>query len=281
MKLTYLTFSSILCFALSEASLVNSEAIDLRVIPVETTYPHSGSNTYYTLDVDADGIHDLSFYAHRIRYSNIQGGLYSYHLRLLVEDHTSVSCVNIPVGGPDEFEVAFSTFSESELIPTALDGEWFTWESGDLSFHGFEIAGGIPSNDSYLGVRIESSGAFRYGWVRLIFPSSYENYSETGLVKIKETAIETNASTEVMIGEGRIIPNEAYEANIQFIDNDQVEITAHGIAGMFCSLQVSTNLKDWDYIHHVAPSSDTVSRNLNKESSGRFYRWKISENGEN
>ena len=109
----------------------------------------------------------------------------------------------------------------------------------------FEIAGGIPSRDSYLGVRIENEGIFYYGWIRLIFPGSYEHFDETGYLKIKEFAVESSGATAITAGVGRSVAKSEYPVSITALSSHTITVEAREVAGMLCTFQSSIDLKEW------------------------------------
>ncbi|MGZ0708071.1 hypothetical protein ACWPKO_07005 [Coraliomargarita sp. W4R53] len=262
------------------ADVINSPEINQRIWALlDVTYP---------VDVDMDGTNDVYFYGDIDLLVQNSEQAAAIHLRIATASNVFVSCFNIPVGpGPDgnpSSIAAFTTFVESENIGADLNPpDWpyeplLTWESGDLPFHGFDIAGGIPSRDSYLGVKIEKETHEYYGWIRLIFPISYDYFDQTSYVKIKESSYQSTPSSPVIAGLGKTEKASSYSNHIEISGAGTFALEVNGVSNMQCMLQESLDLSDWDTISVEYSTQPNLTKSISTTGTSKFYRWQVTEN---
>lgn len=251
------------------AEVVLSGVLDYRV-----------TTTITSLDIDDDGIDDLEFYGDQEALANGQ-----YLLRVRTLGNIYVWCLNVPVDH-NQYVSVFTTTLKGSNINESMDGlndpqgdvTLYSWQSGTIKFHGFEIAGGIPGNDSYLPIRFIKNQQTYYGWVRLIFPSSYDHYNETGYVKIKESGYESQQAVPLDAGAGTTSMPLDFRSGCLKEDLDQLSIFVNNVRGLFCILQESSDLVSWRTILNKVAAQDLLTHKVLVESDNKFYRWKLSEN---
>lgn len=283
MKATTLT---IICLTLilstGKSALVNSLPLNYSVLALL----NGNERFYYPVDVDLDGTYDVFFYADISLLVQAQGQADPSHLRLVTANEVYVSCFNVPIGSEEQpaSVAAFTTFAESETIGSDLNPpDWshdplWTWESGDLPFHGFKIAGGIPSRDSYLGVKIIKESNEYFGWIRLIFPISYDYFDQTGYVKIKESSHETTPSTPLVAGFGRTEIPSRFLNSIKLTNTGNLELKINEVNDLVCMLQESSDLSNWDTVTVEYSTESKFTKVVSKDNPLKFYRWQVTEN---
>lgn len=266
--------------SIGHSDTFNSASLNYGVWALVNTH----GRVYTPVDVNMDGVYDVFFYGDLDSLVQNQSQAHSSQLYVVTANDVSVSCFNIPVGpGPDgepQFIAAFTTFTDTQSIGPNLGSSLLSWESGDLSFHGFDIAGGIPSRDSYLGVQIRKGTDVFYGWIRLIFPESYDYFDESGYVKIKESAYEASPSTPIITGVGKTELPDSFSNAIRTIGNNTIEIEISGIQNLACMLQESIDLENWDSISADYATQANLKKNISSSNTPKFYRWLVSENFE-
>ena len=183
---------------------------------------------------------------------------------------------NLPDSLPASIAV-FTTFAENENIGTNLNHPYLSWEMGDLPFHGFIIAGGIPSRDSYLGVKIVKESGEHFGWIRLIFPASYDHVDETSYIKVKETSYQTTPATPIVAGVGKTEMASSFSNSIKLVNTTDIEFEIKGVEGLICQLLESNDLSNWETVAVKYSAESDFSKVITKNNPSRFYRWKITE----
>jgi hypothetical protein len=241
-----------------------------------------GPNARTPVDVDLDGNTDLFIFADIDLLIRDNGVASPFHLMVATENGVYVSCFNVPIGpGPDGQPASvatFTTFAENENIDPHLYPPLWTWEAGELPFHGFEIAGGIPSRDSYLGVKIVKESGEYYGWIRLIFPVTYDYIDETSYLKVKETSYQTTPATPIVAGVGKTEMRSSFSNSIKLVSNADIELEIKGVEDLTCRLLESSDLSSWETVTVKYSTESDASEVIPRNSSPRFYRWQITEN---
>lgn len=269
-SLTAISLAAILNANAGQTEPVNSPPLNYPV------WALSGTNARTPVDVDMDGNNDVFIYADIDLLIQDQGVASPRHLMVATENGVFVSCFNLPIG-PGSI-ATFTTFAETEDIGPDLDAPLWTWETGELPFHGFEIAGGIPGRDSYLGVKLVKESGEYFGWIRLIFPVSYDYVDETSYVKIKETSYQTTPATPIIAGVGKTKMPSGFSDSIKLVNAADIELEINGVEDLTCQLLESTDLSTWETVTVKYSTESDLSKVVAKNSSSRFYRWRITEN---
>lgn len=251
------------------ANVANSPEIDQRVFAL--------TNTPYAVDVDMDGTDDVFFYADLAALLANSGEPDASHLSLTTAANVSVSAMSVPVG-PSGPYTAFTTLSDERLVGDNLSTYLLEWADGDIPFLGFEIGGGIPSQDCYLAVRLEKGFSVHYGWIRLIFPVNYDHYDETGYFKIKETSYVTLPSLPIFTGSGKTELDSTYSSTIATGPSSSLDIEVNDVTNRLCELLESTNLVDWDSVSVEYATQANHTTNVSTGATAKFYRWNVTEN---
>ncbi|NBB78702.1 MAG: hypothetical protein GVY36_04555 [Verrucomicrobia bacterium] len=277
MKITTLTALGLTAIlSTGEAATVNSLPLNYPV------WALLGPNARTPVDVDMDGNHDVFIYADIDLLVRDNGVASPYHLMVATANDVYVSCFNVPIGpGPDGEPASvatFTTFAENENFDPHLSPPLWTWETGELPFHGFEIGGGIPSRDSYLGVKIVKESGQYYGWIRLIFPVTYNYIDETGYLKVKETSYQTVAATPIVAGAGKTEMRSSFSNSIKLSGNADIELEIKEVKDLTCQLLESVDLLSWETVTVKYSTESDASVVIPRSSSPRFYRWQITEN---
>jgi hypothetical protein len=272
--LTALGLTAIL--STGETAPINSLPLNY---PVWALY---GPNARTPVDVDLDGNTDVFIFADIDLLVRDNGVASPSHLMVATANGVYVSCFNVPIGsGPDGQPASvatFTTFAENENIDPHLSPHFLTWEAGELPFHGFEIAGGIPSRDSYLGVKIVKESGEYYGWIRLIFPVTYDYIDETSYLKVKETSYQTAPSTPIVAGVGKTEIRSSFSNSIKLVSISDIELEIQEVEDLTCRLVESSDLSSWETVTVKYSTGSNVSAVIPRNSSPRFYRWQITEN---
>lgn len=256
------------------AEVIVSPELNQRVFPPDA-FSHADYSEY-PVDVDADTIPDLWIRAVKANQ------LSEFYIVVVTAPSVSATCFNIPIpgeGNEPNFIAAFTTHAAGQSIGANWDF-FHLWASGEFNFHGFEIAGGIPARDGYLGVRIQRMGLTRYGWVRLIFPQNYDHFEETGYLKIKETAYETTPFQAITAGVGRSEISIDATSKITPQNPATIRLYASGESGLAYALKESSNLTDWTIVYRKFSETGSVEVNRPIEATPTFYKWSLSENFE-
>lgn len=266
--ITLFYFGSVLV----HAAVQTSEIFDMRVWPEETGFP--AEPVKYPVDVDLDGLDDIFFYGD---VATAASSSYEF-LYLDTAEGVSVSCINIPVPGPSPIP-GFTTFAEGYTFGSELEGFQRVWASGTILFHGRNIAGGIPSTDGYMGIRIVKNSGVHYGWIRLIFPGNYDFFEKTGYVKIKQSGFQTVPDKTISAGEGKAEETTAYQARIVDQTNSEITVSVDQVSKMILTQQTTHSLDlAWEDLNHTRADGDSLTYSIPFEASREFHRWRISEN---
>jgi len=255
--------------SISQAEVFNSPELNKRVWALQ--------DVSYAVDVDMDGTDDIFFYGDLDALVRNAGQAYAYHLRLSTAQNTYVSTIGVP-SGPEELTYMFTTFQEGVSIDEDLTSPFYEWSSGDIPFLGFQIAGGIPSRDSFLAVKIIKESSVHYGWIRLIFPITYDYFDETGYVKIKESGYQTAPSSAIVAGLGKTEKTSSYSNNIEISGAGTFDIEVNSVSNMQCMLQESIDLLDWNTISVEYSTQPNLTKSISTTGTSKYYRWQVTEN---
>lgn len=198
----YVLLSALLyCAAAGHAQIVYKDLVP------DYYQDHTGNKSF---DLDADGTADIVF-------------------GFVILDPSSDVWFNVNVPAHAEVQVSSSNFISrlNAGVPVSSAG---TWKSGDnlpLAY----LTSGTPegswpgATDKYLAFRLQHSGDYRYGWMRLSIDSRVNNYT------VKDYAYQSTDGTPINAGDkgiaGIIELSETFDGKIMR-GNGELIMTAAG-----------------------------------------------------
>jgi hypothetical protein len=148
-----------------------------------------GSDDRLAIDLDRDGINDLTIEQYYYSYGSISLNRMSVK-QLLSADVINFKGSNFRAAMLDSADVidGSSNYATSTTVTMGVNNQTiYDWSTG------------TPHMDKYLGVRLDKGTHLLYGWIRLDY-----NFASTG-VTIKDFAINMTPDAQILAGEGMSI----------------------------------------------------------------------------